>query len=164
MRMSLYTALVAMGVATSAQAQSIADQVISQLEADGFTFFEVKNSPNQVKIEAVRGSQEVEYIYDLASGALLKQETGTADAEDRNRRGIQTDSEDDDFIGDNRPSDREDDDDERDDERDDDERDDERDDDERDDDERDVERDDDEDDDDEDDDEDDEDDEDDDED
>ncbi|MEO9824540.1 MAG: PepSY domain-containing protein [Paracoccaceae bacterium] len=157
MKHSLFSTLLALGIASTAQAQSIADQVVSQLEAEGFNYFEIKNGPNQVKIEAVRGTQEVEYVYDLNTGELLKQEAGTSDAEDRSRSGVQTRTEDRDFVdwrGGSRSDDDERDDDERDDdERDDDERDDdERDDDERDDDERDDdERDDDEDDDDEDD-------------
>ena len=137
MKQSLLTALLALGIASTAQAQSIADQVISRLQAEGFNYFEVKNGPNQVKIEAVRGTQEVEYVYDLTTGALLKQEAGTSDADDRNRSGVRTRNEDRNFVDDDERSGR--DDDERDDdERDDDERDDdERDDDERDDDERD---------------------------
>jgi len=148
MKQSLLTTLLALGIASTAQAQSIADQVVSQLQAEGFNYFEVKNAPNQVKIEAVRGTQEVEFVYDLTSGELLKQETGTSDAADRNRSGVRTRSEGDDFVEVRGRSGRDDDDERDDDERDDDERDDderdddERDDGERDDDERDDERDD----------------------
>lgn len=130
MKKPLFTTLLMMGVASAAHAQSIADQVISQLEAEGFTYFEVKNGLNQVKIEAVRGAQEVEYVYDLATGELLKQEVGRADSDDQNRSGVRTRNEDRNFVDDDDEGDDDErDDDERDDdERDDDERDDERDD------------------------------------
>jgi len=98
MKKTIATASLMMGVSTFAMAQTVSEQVISQLRGEGFTYFEVKNGPTQVKIEAIRGNEEVEVIYDLATGALLKQEMGRAGADEQGLSGIETDQEDEDFV------------------------------------------------------------------
>ena len=86
-------------LAGPALAQGITDQVVAGLQAQGFTRIEVKEGPSQVKVEAIRGDTEVEYVYDLATGALLSQETGRVDAGDDTAPGVEYDTEDRDFVG-----------------------------------------------------------------
>lgn len=99
MRTFSLAAVVAAAV-TPAFAQSIADQVISQLSDQGYTRIEVKNGPSQIKVEAVRGNRELEIIYDRRTGAILKQEVNAVRAGDDTRPGIQVRNEDRDFLRD----------------------------------------------------------------
>jgi hypothetical protein len=162
MKTTLLSTTAALALATSPVfAQSATDQIVADLQSQGFTYVEVKEGPSQIKAEAVRDGTKLEVIYDSATGEILKQESEAAEGEYAQRTGVEIDSDDEDFLDDDdmdeSDDDELDDDEEMDDEdrydddRDDDERDDdERDDDERDDDERDDEEDDDEDEDDED--------------
>ena len=52
-------------------AQSIAEQVITQLQAEGYERIEVKNGPTQVKVEAIRNGMKLEVVYDAATGAVI---------------------------------------------------------------------------------------------
>ena len=99
-RLLLTTAIFTLSASVVA-AQGVAEQVVSQLQAQGFTRIEVKQGPTQVKVEAIRGNTEVEYIYDLSTGQLLSREVGRVDAGDDTRPGIEYDRRDEDFIGDN---------------------------------------------------------------
>jgi hypothetical protein len=51
--------------------------VIDALSAQGYTRVEVKVGPTQTKVEAIRGTEKLEVVYDNASGDTLKSETGT---------------------------------------------------------------------------------------
>lgn len=80
------TALVLLG--GMASAQSSVDSLIADLQSQGFTSFEVKNGATQSKVEAVRGTEQVEVVIDRASGAVLSTEVGVASARDQGRVGI----------------------------------------------------------------------------
>ncbi|NBR91687.1 MAG: PepSY domain-containing protein, partial [Rhodobacteraceae bacterium] len=54
---STVAALVLLG--GMATAQSSVEGIISDLQAQGFTSFEVKNGATQSKVEAVRGTEQV---------------------------------------------------------------------------------------------------------
>ena len=83
---STVAALVLLG--GMATAQSSVEGIISDLQAQGFTSFEVKNGATQSKVEAVRGTEQVEIVIDRASGAVLSTEVGVASARDQARVGI----------------------------------------------------------------------------
>ena len=51
-----------------------AQDVINTLSAAGYTRIEVKTGPTQTKVEAIRGAEKLEVIYDNASGNTLKSE------------------------------------------------------------------------------------------
>ena len=105
-RILLATAAALALTAGAATAQGVADQVVGQLRDQGFTRVEVTTGPTQVKIEAIRGGTKVEYVYDLATGALLKQETGAVDGDDDTAPGVEYDRSGDDFVdGDDRGDD-----------------------------------------------------------
>ena len=83
---STVAALVLLG--GMATAQSSVEGIISDLQSQGFTSFEVKNGATQSKVEAVRGTEQVEIVIDRASGAVLSTEVGVASARDQGRVGI----------------------------------------------------------------------------
>jgi hypothetical protein len=83
---STVAALVLLG--GMAAAQSSVEGIISDLQSQGFTSFEVKNGATQSKVEAVRGTEQVEIVIDRASGAVLSTEVGVASARDQGRVGI----------------------------------------------------------------------------
>ncbi len=75
-----------------------AQALVNELAAQGFTFFEVKNGPTQTKVEAIRGTEEVEIVFDRATGDILKQEAGAADPEAVGRTGLEVDTRNRDFL------------------------------------------------------------------
>ena len=98
MKFLLMTAAAVALSAGGASAQGLADQVVAGLQAQGFTRIEVDAGPTQVKVEVIRGTTKVEYVYDRATGGLLSQETEAVDADDDTRPGIEYDTRDDDFV------------------------------------------------------------------
>lgn len=63
--------------------------IIDDLNAKGFNRIEIERGLSQVKVEASNGSQELEVIYDRATGEILKQETERLRAgEDNKRAGV----------------------------------------------------------------------------
>ncbi len=83
-----YTAAIALttGAAFAAiDGNALADDYLAQ----GYTFVEVKVGPTQTKVEAIRDGQKLEVVYDNETGAIIKQETERADADDASRTGKQ---------------------------------------------------------------------------
>ena len=111
-------------IASAGHAQSVADQVIQQLQAQGYDRIEVTNSPNQVKIEAIANGVKFEAIYDATTGELLSDEFEPVDGDEDMASGVSVRTKTEDFLDDDEDDDDEDDDDEDDDEDDDDEDDD----------------------------------------
>ena len=64
------------------------DQVVADLQAAGYTRVEVRVGPTQMKIEAIRGTQKLEVIYDKATGAVLKTETQTVRPGEKTHAGV----------------------------------------------------------------------------
>jgi hypothetical protein len=81
-----------------AAATPFTDQVVSGLQAQGYDHIEIVQGLTQLKVEAIRGNSQVEIIYDLATGAVLKQETNTVAAGTDNSPGVEIDTDDGDFI------------------------------------------------------------------
>ncbi|MCP5324485.1 MAG: PepSY domain-containing protein [Rhodobacteraceae bacterium] len=69
-------AFVAAGVvATTGPALALtSDEVISELQAQGYTSIEVKVGPTQIKAEASNGTDRLEVVYDKETGNVLKSE------------------------------------------------------------------------------------------
>ncbi|HPE26646.1 PepSY domain-containing protein, partial [Albidovulum sp.] len=69
-------AFVAAGVvATTGPALALtSDEVISELQAQGYTSIEVKVGPTQIKAEASNGTDRLEVVYDKETGDVLKSE------------------------------------------------------------------------------------------
>jgi phosphopantothenoylcysteine synthetase/decarboxylase len=127
----ILTAAAAAFYATIASAAITTDQLVSEFQAQGYTFIEVTKGLSQYKVEAVKGTEKIEVIYDAETGAILKSEMEAA-GDDAGRTGVQVRERDRNFVrngdddrgGKGRGRGRDDDDDDRDD--DDDDRDDDR--------------------------------------
>lgn len=101
MKKILLTTTAAIALSASAVfAQSIAEQVISQLQSEGYQSIEVTNGRTQVKVEAIRDGMKLEVIYDALTGAILQQEVEEADDDERNDRGVRIENDDEDFLDD----------------------------------------------------------------
>lgn len=90
------------------------DEVISDLQAQGYDRIEVKVGPSQIKAEASNGTDKVEFVYDKETGELLKSEAYPGQGGDVDP-GIEIDNEGDDFLDDNDDDDDDSDDDDSDD-------------------------------------------------
>jgi hypothetical protein len=53
------------------------DTIATDLQAQGYTRVEIKKGITQIKVEAIRGTEKLEVIYDIETGAILKQEVET---------------------------------------------------------------------------------------
>ena len=94
-----------------AQADAFTDAIVTNLQDLGYGFIEIQSGISQVKVEATRGTDKLEVIYDRATGAILKQENEPAEAEDIGRSGVKIRNRDRDFLRDSDDDDRDDDDD-----------------------------------------------------
>ena len=116
MKMSLLSTTAVFALTASAgYAQSIAEQVISQLQAQGYERIEVVNGPNQVKVEAIRRGKKLEVVYDADTGAILEEEVAPVDDDDETSPGIEVSDDDEDFVDDDEDDDEDEDDDDDDD-------------------------------------------------
>lgn len=97
-RLLLTTTAVFGLIAGIAAATPFTDQVVSGLQAQGFDHIEIVQGATQLKVEAIRGTSTVEIIYDLATGAILKQETGTVGSGADTTPGVEIGSDDGDFV------------------------------------------------------------------
>jgi hypothetical protein len=95
MKLMVAGMILAAGMATAAVNT---DLLISDLQAQGYTWIEVKRGPTQIKIEAIKGSVKVETIIDAETGAVLKREVETASAAEQGRTGVELRDRDRDFI------------------------------------------------------------------
>jgi phosphosulfolactate synthase (CoM biosynthesis protein A) len=93
---------------TGSTGSTDADEIVRDLQSQGFTRIEVKNGTTQTKIEAIRGSEKVETVYDRATGAVIEREIERVDGDDDTRPGVEIRTRDRDFV-----DDRDDDDDDR---------------------------------------------------
>jgi hypothetical protein len=91
----LTTALVIWGGA--AMAVVTTDALVSDLQAQGYSWIEVKKGPTQIKVEAVKGTVKVETVYDIATGAVIESETERASAAEQGRTGVEVQTRDRDF-------------------------------------------------------------------
>lgn len=87
-------------LAGPAGADPFTDAVVKNLRDLGYQYIEIQRGATQLKAEAVRGTEEFEVIYDLATGRILKQERGRADAEYIGRTGLEISARNRDFLGD----------------------------------------------------------------
>ncbi len=93
----IFTAALAFS-ASMAQAITVADVVDSYQNA-AYSAIEVKESPNQIKVEAVKDGMRVEVVYDKVSGDVIKRESEVVGVDDSNS-GLEVSSTDHDFTGD----------------------------------------------------------------
>ena len=74
------------------------DTVVSDLTGQGYTRIEIKTGPTQMKVEAIRGTEKLEIVYDIETGAVLSQETGEVYQGENTTPGVEIATDDDDFV------------------------------------------------------------------
>jgi hypothetical protein len=92
-------AAAAMALGASASADPFVDSVVRNLQNLGYDYIEIDRGRTQLKAEGVRGTEELTVVYDLATGRIIRQETGRADASYAGRDGVEIRSRDRDFVG-----------------------------------------------------------------
>jgi hypothetical protein len=92
-------AATALMVGTTASADPFVDAVVRNFQEMGYQFIEIERGRTQLKAEGVRGTEEFEVIYDLATGRIISRETGRADDRYVGRSGVEVSSRDRDFLG-----------------------------------------------------------------
>lgn len=89
MKLKLITAVALLLVSTSmTQAAWSSQQVAEDYQSQGYTRIEVRLTQTQAKVEAIRGTEKIEVIYDLATGAVLKKQTETVKAGEDTTPGV----------------------------------------------------------------------------
>ena len=69
--------------ASMAQAITVAD-VVKTYQDQAYSGIEVKESPNQIKVEAFKDGVKIEVVYDKATGEVIKRESETVGAGETN--------------------------------------------------------------------------------
>ena len=83
MKNALKSSILFFGLAASvAHAESIANQVFSQLTAQGYERIEIYNSGTEIWVEATKDGRVLEVVYDAVTGKILYQEVSSADQSD----------------------------------------------------------------------------------
>ncbi len=75
-----------------------AEQVVNDLRSQGYTRIEVRNGVTQTKVEAIRGTEKLEMVYDRATGAVLKSETEAVGLTDNTAPGVRIRNRNRDFL------------------------------------------------------------------
>lgn len=73
-------------------------EVIADLKADGYTRVEVRVGQSQMKVEAIRGTEKLETVYDISTGAVLKSEREAVGAGENTAPGTSVRERDRDFV------------------------------------------------------------------
>ena len=105
MKKTLISAVVATFASTMAMAQSATDQIINDLTNQGFQRIEIDHGIGQIKVEAIRGTQKLEVVYDRATGNILKEEVERVRAGEETRPGVEIRNRDRNFVDVGRVSD-----------------------------------------------------------
>lgn len=98
MKKTFFSAVIATFAGTMTFAQSATDQIINDLTGQGFERIEIDNGLGQIKVEAIRGTQKLEVVYDRATGSIIKQEVERVRAGEDTRPGIEIRDRDRDFV------------------------------------------------------------------
>lgn len=93
---ALATAMIV--AASMASAAITAESVLADLSAQGYSRIEIKTGLTQIKAEAISGTTKLEVIYDIATGQVLKSETGAVGIFDDTTPGVELSDRDRDFV------------------------------------------------------------------
>ena len=74
------------------------DDIIADLQANGYTRVEVRVGPSQIKVEAIRGTEKIEMVMDSTSGRVLKSESYIVAGDDNTRPGVSVRERNRDFV------------------------------------------------------------------
>lgn len=92
------TALVLAG--TIAQAEVTTRALANDYMVQGYDKVEVKRGATQIRVEAIRAGQKVRVVYDIASGAVISNQTSPASQSEQSESGVEVSSGSDDFGAD----------------------------------------------------------------
>ncbi len=81
-----------------AQAEVNVEALVTQLQSEGYTRIEVTRGRTQVKVEAIRGTEKVETIYDAVTGAILKTENEAVRPQENTNPGVRIRDRNRDFV------------------------------------------------------------------
>jgi hypothetical protein len=99
MKMLASSTAILLFCASMASAALNTDALVADFQAQGFTRVEVKSGLTQTKVEAIRGTEKVEVVYDSATGAVLSRETQIVEPGDDTAPGVSVEDTDRDFVG-----------------------------------------------------------------
>ncbi|MCU0900609.1 MAG: PepSY domain-containing protein [Cypionkella sp.] len=88
MRLTFAALVLGAVIAGSAALALTPEQVVSDLQAQGYTRVEVRIGPTQMKVEAIRGTEKLEVIYDRSTGSVLKTERERVEPDDSTTPGV----------------------------------------------------------------------------
>jgi hypothetical protein len=80
----------------SAAAPITPQDLASRYQAEGFSRVEIEYRGDRAEVEAIRGSTKIERLYDLRTGAVIRQEQDRVDDDDNTRPGVYVRHDDDD--------------------------------------------------------------------
>lgn len=95
----------------AAQADDFTDKIVTNLQSLGYGYVEIQNGISQVKVQATRGTEKLEVVYDRVTGKILKREMERADGDDLGQIGVDISTRNRDFLDDDDDDGRDDDDD-----------------------------------------------------
>lgn len=75
-----------------------AETIAADLTEQGYTRIEIRQGPTQTKVEAIRGTETLEVVYDTETGDVLKSETGVVYQGENTTPGIEVSVRDRDFV------------------------------------------------------------------
>lgn len=89
MKLRLLTiATILMASTAVAQAAWTSDDIARKYSQEGYTRVEIDISATLAKVEAIKGTEKLEVIYDLSTGAVLKTERELVDGDDDTAPGV----------------------------------------------------------------------------
>ena len=86
-KLMMFTAAIALSAGMATAAAITTNDVLAMYQT--YTWVEIKEGPTQIKVEAGKDGMTIEVIYDKESGAVIKTETSSADADEISRTGIE---------------------------------------------------------------------------
>jgi hypothetical protein len=98
MKKTVISAVVATFASGMAMAQTATDQIVDDLTGKGFERIEIDNGLAQIKVEAIRGTDKLEVVYDRQTGSILKQEMERVRADEDTTPGVSIRDRDRDFV------------------------------------------------------------------
>ena len=87
-RRNLLASLVLVVAGGTAALALTPQDIAERYQAQGYTHIEIKQGLTQTKVEAIRGSEKLEIVFDRATGAILKSETEQASRAEMARTGV----------------------------------------------------------------------------
>ena len=86
-KLMAFTAVMALSTGMASAAITSTD-VVNTYKAKNYSYIDVKESPTQIKVEAIKDAMYIEVVYDKESGSVISTESGVASEEDAAQTGV----------------------------------------------------------------------------